>query len=126
MKLKTTGGLFIAHFSENWGYVSLAPLFGGNLFSLAFGRNLDKHAAPAETPTLRSLFERAGVSSGQQCFEGKDCYVSSLYLTIFATTLAFFLSLYAAWKDRKRMTIVEGTRISDLPDVIWEEDEEEI
>ncbi|KAF5352104.1 hypothetical protein D9757_013761 [Collybiopsis confluens] len=31
------------HFSENWGYLSLSPLLGGNIFSVAFGRNLDAH-----------------------------------------------------------------------------------
>lgn len=30
------------HFSENWGFLSLAPMFAGNLFSLAFGANLDR------------------------------------------------------------------------------------
>jgi hypothetical protein len=39
-----------AHFSENWGFLSLSPLFGGNAFSLAFGRDLDSHAIPAPIP----------------------------------------------------------------------------
>ncbi|KAL1688246.1 major facilitator superfamily domain-containing protein [Schizophyllum commune] len=34
----------MVHFSENWGFISLAPMFAGNLFSLAFGRNLDREA----------------------------------------------------------------------------------
>ena len=34
--------LTTVHFSENWGFISLAPMFAGNLFSLAFGRNLDR------------------------------------------------------------------------------------
>ncbi|KAI0771714.1 MFS general substrate transporter [Trametes elegans] len=33
----------LPHFSENWGFVSLSPMLGGNIFSLAFGRNLDAH-----------------------------------------------------------------------------------
>jgi hypothetical protein len=32
-----------AHFAENWGYIAMAPLLAGNLFSLMFGRNLDAH-----------------------------------------------------------------------------------
>ncbi|KAJ7712716.1 hypothetical protein DFH07DRAFT_1019374 [Mycena maculata] len=27
-----------AHFSKNWGFLSLSPMVGGNLFSIAFGR----------------------------------------------------------------------------------------
>ncbi|KAI6155940.1 hypothetical protein BKA82DRAFT_3958649, partial [Pisolithus tinctorius] len=47
------GGLFgalptivvdwFAHISENWGYVTLAPPIGGNVFSIVFGRDLDAH-----------------------------------------------------------------------------------
>ncbi|KAI0655262.1 MFS general substrate transporter [Cubamyces menziesii] len=33
----------LPHFSENWGFVSLSPMLGGNIFSIAFGRNVDAH-----------------------------------------------------------------------------------
>lgn len=80
------------HFSENWGFLSLSPLLGGNLFSIAFGRNLDAHA-PLEDADQRetaivgvalnhaghvankmsTLFRRGGVPSPHQCFEGSEC-----------------------------------------------------
>ncbi|KAI0666143.1 major facilitator superfamily domain-containing protein [Trametes maxima] len=46
----------LPHFSENWGFVSLSPMLGGNVFSIAFGRNLDAHgtdddASPAGNGT---------------------------------------------------------------------------
>ncbi|KAI5117521.1 hypothetical protein M0805_009529 [Coniferiporia weirii] len=118
----------LAHFSENWGFVSVSPMIGGNLFSLAFGRNLDAHNPPDEsapTPTSilssgGSLLVRAGLPAGQQCFAGRDCYVSSLYLTICACVLGLGLSLYAAWKDRRRMT----AKLSGYEEVLWEEDED--
>lgn len=96
-------------------------MLGGNLFSLAFGRNLDKHASPIADPNPNPLSPRAGLPSEQLCFEGRECYVSSLYLTIFSCTVALALSVYAAWKDRQRMTMDVD---DDLEEVIWEEDEE--
>ncbi|KAG6840372.1 hypothetical protein C0991_007147, partial [Blastosporella zonata] len=33
----------MAHFSENWGYLSASPIVAGNLFALLFGWNLDAH-----------------------------------------------------------------------------------
>ena len=33
-----------AHFSENWGLVVLSVI-GGNVFSVAFGKNVDKHTS---------------------------------------------------------------------------------
>jgi len=115
----------LSHFSENWGFVSVSPMIGGNLFSLAFGQNLDNHAAPdppslsslnaslAANSTLRnsslpiealrSILPRGGLPSTKQCFQGRECYISSLYLTIAACSFALMLSLYAAYKDRRRM-----------------------
>ncbi|KAL5508642.1 hypothetical protein ACEPAH_6261 [Sanghuangporus vaninii] len=124
----------LSHFSENWGFVCLSPLLGSNLFSLAFGHNLDSHSPPTNTPgdgeeskmllrSLRWLRERAGTGlpPGEQCFAGRDCYVSSIYLTIGACSFAALLSAYAAWKDRRRMTI----KPADYEEILWEEDDED-
>jgi len=111
----------LGHFSENWGYVAVAPMIGGNLFSLAFGDNIDKHASqPASSDS--PISGRADLPSGQQCFDGRDCYVSSLYLTIFACSVALVLSVYAARKDRNRMTLDDHPKTTT--DVIWEEEED--
>lgn len=107
----------LTHFSENWGYVSFSPTIGGNLFSLAFGRNLDAHNPPKEEEAPLVM---RGLPAGEQCFAGKDCYVGSLYLTIFACMLGFALSVFAAVKDRKRMTIVKP---QEYEEILWEEEE---
>ncbi|KAF9062603.1 major facilitator superfamily domain-containing protein [Rhodocollybia butyracea] len=82
----------LAHFSETLGFLTLSPLIGGNVFSIAFGRNLDKHSN-AEIPTNVSL---------NVCLDGRSCYVDTLYLTITGCMVAVFLSLWAAWRDRIR------------------------
>ncbi|KAG7441608.1 MFS general substrate transporter [Guyanagaster necrorhizus] len=87
------------HFSENWGYISLAPMVGGNVFSLAFGKNLDAHG-----PKDAKLGEVMVMSGERQCLEGKACYVDTLYLTIAGCFLAFLLSVYACWRDRQKHT----------------------
>ena len=56
--------------------------------------------------------------SGDQCFAGRECYVSSLYLTTFACLMAVCLSVIAAWKDRKRMIV----KPNDYEEIIWEEE----
>ncbi|KDQ53050.1 hypothetical protein JAAARDRAFT_162309 [Jaapia argillacea MUCL 33604] len=109
----------LPHFSENWGYLSLSPMLGGNLFSIAFGTNLDAHA-PSDhqvsgvsslNATAPSLLSRDGLPSIHQCYEGRECYVASLYMTTSACFVALGLSLWAAWRDRQRKQEVE---------VIWE------
>jgi hypothetical protein len=89
-----------AHFSENWGYLSLSPMAAGNLFSLVFGRNLDAHEA---SPSQLSGTFLPEVNGEPRCGQGLECYVTTVYLTIGATFLSILLSLWAGWRDRRKM-----------------------
>ncbi|KAF9224559.1 MFS general substrate transporter [Gyrodon lividus] len=98
----------LAHLSENWGYASLAPLVGGNLFSLMFGRDFDAHApshgirtsSSFSTRVLSSLLPRE-LPSEHQCFDGRECYVSSLKVTLVACVVSLGLSVWAGIRDRR-------------------------
>jgi hypothetical protein len=115
----------IAHFSENWGFVSISPLFGGNIFSIAFGRNLDAHA-PSEPQgaiwnTNTTLIEAAlktradsTLDTSHQCLLGRECYADSLLVTIAACTLALCLSIYAGWQDYQQSKGSTGRQRASL------------
>ncbi|KAG1852357.1 major facilitator superfamily domain-containing protein [Suillus tomentosus] len=105
----------LSHLSENWGYVSLSPLVGGNIFSLLFGRNLDSHASDDDTGTHSSLplVRRGGLPSEHQCFDGRDCYVSSLYVTVTACLIALGLSVWAGMRDQRKTAEVKR-------EVVWD------
>jgi len=115
------------HFSENWGFLSLSPILGGNLFSIAFGRNLDAHSPSSTERTLPSPLKtnlsRADTSSEPQCIEGRSCYVATLYITVAACCLALGLSIWAAWRDRQKTLSIRGK--APLTEVVWEDDEEQ-
>ncbi|KAF7331089.1 NmrA domain-containing protein [Mycena venus] len=100
----------LSHFSENWGYLSLSPLVGGNLFSIAFGRNLDAHE-PGES-TAAATVERF---VAHQCLEGRSCYVATLGLTGTACFAAILLSGLAAWRERRKIIAATAAR----PRVVW-------
>lgn len=109
-----------AHFSENWGFLSISPIAGGNLFSLAFGSNLDAHA-PADTANSTAILRRAAPSSSLQCLEGRACYISTIYLTLGACLIALILSIWAGWRDRQRMLAKEGGGgLREAVDVVWD------
>jgi hypothetical protein len=97
-------------------------VFAGNLFSLAFGRNLDAHSRPLED-VAEQLWRRGGlpsVDSGRQCLEGRLCYVDSVKLTIVACIVGFMLSVVGAIQDRrKREQMVPRREV-----VVWDADEE--
>ncbi|KAF8173853.1 major facilitator superfamily domain-containing protein [Mycena galopus ATCC 62051] len=104
----------LSHFSENYGYLSLSPLVGGNLFSIAFGRNLDAHE-PGETAAAVTV-----AAGARQCLEGRSCYVATLGLTGTACFAAILLSGLAAWRERRKLIAAgAGAR----PRVVWEDTE---
>ncbi|KAG7095093.1 hypothetical protein E1B28_005880 [Marasmius oreades] len=115
----------LAHFSENWGYLSLAPLLGGNVFSVAFGRNLDAHekaASPGPTSDT-NILDAPRPPKEIQCLDGKTCYVDSIRLTTVACLVAMGLSIWAAWRDRKRHYKEAQNTADSRPDIVWEADE---
>jgi len=111
----------LPHFSMNWGFVGIAPVIGGNLFSIAFGRNLDAHAAPdhptSSNPVARAISDlggilsrRGGGNAERLCFDGSSCYAASLKMTVVASIIAAVLSAWATWRD---ITILEPLAHAD-------------
>lgn len=108
-----------AHFSENWGYLSMSPMAAGNFFSLIFGRNLDAHD-PGSTD--EALLTRVAASA-PQCLEGIECYVDTIYLTAAATFLSMLLSIWAGYRDRQKIAAARHQRRLRRSVSTWEEHE---
>jgi len=85
-----------AHFSENWGYLGMSLLVGGNIFSLVFGRNLDAHDGPSTSHPHSSV-------DPVQCSNGLDCYVAAIYLTMAATLVSILLCAWAGYREKKKI-----------------------
>ncbi|KAF8531646.1 major facilitator superfamily domain-containing protein [Gautieria morchelliformis] len=117
----------LAHFSENWGFVTLAPLLGGNIFSVLFGWNVDAHVPRSTDLTSGPRAPASGLAG--QCFEGRVCYASTLLITTLACVLALFLSVVAAWRDRRKANLTgkyEGLPQNPPPgEVLWESEADE-
>ena len=105
-----------AHFSENWGYLSLSPIVAGNLFSLIFGRNIDARSSPANGAILNT--PPIDVYSAPQCLLGLNCYRESIYLTMFATFSAILLSIWAGYRDKLRIAMMHKTQLARRSEVI--------
>ena len=87
----------LAHFSENLGYICVAPLFSVNLLSFLFGRTLDAHAGKIVEDLFSTTFFT--YYEAPRCLQGRDCYVDAIYLTIGVSLLSFFLSIWAGYRD---------------------------
>ncbi|KAI6096758.1 major facilitator superfamily domain-containing protein [Pisolithus sp. B1] len=108
----------LAHLSENLGYLSLAPLIGGNVFSIIFGRNIDAHTPREDMNTSRGVTRATNTADGavlrdvlseRRCFAGRECYVSSLKVTLMACMIALILSTWAARRDKHRQKARKGS-----------------
>ena len=104
----------IAHFSENWGILCASPIIASSVFALAFGRNLDAHDGPPDMGSIHPF----GSSPATQCTQGKECYVTALYLTAGACFVAVLLSVWAALRDRRK--IRDGVEARAGREVGWE------
>ncbi|KAF9442283.1 MFS general substrate transporter [Macrolepiota fuliginosa MF-IS2] len=96
----------LPHFSENWGYLSMAPMVAGNVFMVFFGRNLDAHESKSHSQelTTRAAEKLPAKDETPLCLEGKECYVAALHLTTAMTFACILLSVWAGWRDRRRLT----------------------
>ena len=101
-----------------------SPLIPTFSWLVAFGRNLDAHS-PSNMEANTTSLSRADSPSEAQCFEGRSCYVSSLYITVAACCLALVLSIWAGWRDRQRSLSVGLARKTAPTEVVWEQDEDE-
>ncbi|KAI0429422.1 MFS general substrate transporter [Xylaria sp. FL1042] len=74
--------------SQNWGFMTLAPVISGNIFNLFYGFVLDTH----------SVFEADGK---RRCEDGIDCYRSAYVVTLSACGLGLGVSLWVIWHQAR-------------------------
>ena len=87
-----------------------------------FGRNLDAHATSGNDAVLAT---RAGLPGATECWDGKECYIASLHISLFACLLALVLSVLAGWRDKRKLAARGKTRARAHEEVEWENQSEE-
>lgn len=75
--------------SQNWGFMTLAPVVSGNIFNIFYGRTYDRH----------SITKPGG---GQVCMDGLDCYKAAYWVTLGACGLGVIASLWVIWRQHVR------------------------
>ena len=110
----------MAHFSQNFGTINLAPILGGNLFNLLFGYIYDANTiGRIGMPETKSLVARSGmvfprsggtISNDDQhaCLLGEACYGSAFKMTTFSCFVALAISLAAGFKRAKDTAKLSG------------------
>ncbi|KAI1352244.1 major facilitator superfamily domain-containing protein [Xylaria sp. FL0043] len=81
--------------SQNWGFMTLAPVISGNIFNLFYGYVLDAH----------SVFEADGK---RRCEDGIDCYRPAYVVTLSACGVGLGVTLWVIWHQARSRLIGMG------------------
>ena len=73
--------------SQNWGFMTLAPVISSNIFNLIYGKVLDSH----------SVFDPSGKRS---CHGGLNCYRSAYWVTLCACAVGIAITLWTVQHER--------------------------
>ena len=84
--------------------------------------NLEAHAPPSKGATSR--IGRGSLPSPDQCLQGRECYIDSIYVTIGACIVALLLSIWAGWKDHRRLEVSPSKGLGSNDEIAWGEAED--
>lgn len=82
----------VQHFSKNWGFVGMSPVFTVYVFNLIFGSIYDRHSFTETVVPVGQLTTQASV-----CLKGIECYAEAFQITSwvsFVTLLAVLWMIY--------------------------------
>ncbi|OJJ59039.1 hypothetical protein ASPSYDRAFT_1177352 [Aspergillus sydowii CBS 593.65] len=75
--------------SQNFGVMTLAPVFSGNIFNLLYGAIYDLH----------SIVDKDG---DRDCPDGLSCYQAAYYTTFFSGVAGIVVCIWSIWRDGRR------------------------
>lgn len=73
--------------SQNWGFMTLAPVISSNIFNLFYGAIFDNHSV-------------IGPSGERSCHDGIDCYRAAYWVTFAACCVGFAVTLETIRHER--------------------------
>ena len=84
--------------SQNWGYMTMAPVISGNVFNLVYGMIYDHHST-------------IGPDGHRNCTLGLKCYSTAYWIALVGSLTGVFLSL---WSIRYQHVKKNKARVAEL------------
>ncbi|PLB55743.1 MFS general substrate transporter [Aspergillus steynii IBT 23096] len=78
----------IGGLSQNWGVMTLAPVFSGNVFNLLYGSIFDRHSV-------------VGDDGDRDCPDGLGCYQAAYYTTFFSGLAGVIVCLWSIVREKR-------------------------
>jgi MFS family permease len=80
----------VSGLSQNWGFMTVAPVVWGNIFNLLYGAVFDSNS-------------KLSPAGDMQCNDGLDCYRTAYVVTSVAALVGILGALGAVLRDTRRM-----------------------
>ncbi|RAH72668.1 putative MFS transporter [Aspergillus aculeatinus CBS 121060] len=74
--------------SQNWGVMTIAPVFSGNVFNLLYGHTYDHHSV-------------VGPDGDRECPDGLACYQAAYYTTFFSGLAGLIVCLWTILREKR-------------------------
>lgn len=74
--------------SQNWGTMTLAPVIGGNVFNIMYGKIYDSHSIK-------------NTDGDFECLKGKSCYAAAYWVTLVTGFGGIALCLWSVWHENE-------------------------
>lgn len=78
----------IGGLSQNWGIMTLAPIFSGNVFNPLYGHIYDQHSV-------------VGPDGNRSCPDGLACYQAAYYMTFFSGVAGIVVCLWSILREKR-------------------------
>ncbi|KAJ5776598.1 uncharacterized protein N7511_001609 [Penicillium nucicola] len=92
----------IGGLSQNWGVMTLAPVFSGNIFNILYGSIYDGHSV-------------VGKDGDRDCPDGLGCYRSAYFMTFVSGIFGIAVCLWSIFRERSihnAMNMKAGHRLA--------------
>ena len=78
----------IGGLSQNWGVMTLAPVFSGNIFNLLYGSIYDHHSI-------------VGEDGDRECDDGLACYRPAYFMTFLSGICGMAVCLWSIMREKR-------------------------
>ena len=87
--------------SQNWGFITMAPVISSNIFNIFYGKTYDAHSEITE-------------SGERVCYVGIECYKSAYWLTLMAGFAGIAVALWTIrWQHEQNLRNARNVKIDE-------------
>lgn len=90
----------ISHFSKNWGFTAMSPVFSIYIFNLMFGTIYDKNSESPSILTSLGFSKDPVFVTTATCLKGTACYSTAFVVTSLVSVFTLFIIIWMIYTEK--------------------------